>query len=399
MNSNDELRKENQSSLELQNTQRKFFERLHSNKREKKGLLGFSFNESNEEKEREGGRKEGEEWDVQRGKYSQTVYRGHSSGVKMAVYSSDGKSVVSASLDGVVRLWSPQVEEEGERAEERKRNVEEKSGEKSFQCNSQVSSVCWEVKSNRYVLCGTESGKVKLWEVLQNKIVGDVFVSSAYPKIKALAVNPTKNSFVVASEKSKGQGSLTLWDLKTLNCTRHFEIEPPSSLNCVSFNHNGNLLAVGGEDGIVRVYDISETCAILGWKVWEGRGETKGVTSSKGVTSVSFSEDEMSVLCVSSSGALSKWSVHEVGSVLQNYLSPPLSPFSPPSNLALESSGKRFVVGFNDTAYLYSSQDSHHLLTVTGHSAPITHCDWNPFSPHFLTSSLDSTVRISSIKN
>jgi WD40 repeat protein len=73
------------------------------------------------------------------------------------------------------------------------------------------------------------------------------------------------------------------------------------AVNCLAYNHNGSMMAAGGSDGMIRIYDMSSCSPIMGWNAHEGE-----------VISIQFSYDETSVFSMGSDNKISEWSIHRI---------------------------------------------------------------------------------------
>jgi len=85
----------------------------------------------------------------------------------------------------------------------------------------------------------------------------------------------------------------------------------PSRAQSLRFNHNGNMLVAGSADGMIRVFDISRSGAIMGWPA-HGSGV--------GVSALAMSPDETAVFSLSSDGrVVTEWSLHRVGEAVRRW--------------------------------------------------------------------------------
>ena len=111
-------------------------------------------------------------------------------------------------------------------------------------------------------------------------------ISTSQPRILDISTSLTSNSIVTASTSAAHSvGSLCQWNLKTFQLVEELPVDPSTVIpNCISFNHNGSLLAVGASDGMIRIYDMSTCSPIMGWNAHDGE-----------VLSVQFGDDETSI--------------------------------------------------------------------------------------------------------
>jgi WD40 repeat protein len=63
-----------------------------------------------------------------------------------------------------------------------------------------------------------------------------------------------------------GSGSLQTYSTKVGRLVSALRTDPGGRrITTLSFNHNGNMLATGGADGFIRVFDMITSQAIMGW--------------------------------------------------------------------------------------------------------------------------------------
>jgi WD40 repeat protein len=82
-------------------------------------------------------------------------------------------------------------------------------------------------------------------------------------RITHLSCNPSESAFVSSASnvlygaQNASAGSLTSWNLKTMQVQQTFVLEgeeASSFVNSVQFNHNGQLFVTGNDHGLIKIF-------------------------------------------------------------------------------------------------------------------------------------------------
>ncbi len=146
------------------------------------------------------------------------------------------------------------------------------------------------------------------------------------------------------------------------------------------------MLAAAGADGMIRLFDVNHSSAIMGWPAYDDHA-----------TCVVFCPDENSLLSCDSRGAVTEWNLKRPGHKVQTYDLPGKLDVKKLLNryeISYTNSGKHFVVcSSHNNALLYESGVPQHVQDFTGHQRSVTCLDWYPLdSPLCVTASLDHQV-------
>lgn len=123
-------------------------------------------------------------------------------------------------------------------------------------------------------------------------------------------VSPDEKYTILSSSlngKLKSSGGISVYNSKTMT------LMPTPALNNnttttrgMCFNHNGSMLATGGDDGYIRLFDTSFKGAIMEWNALEP------------IISLAFSFDEMSIISIGlHSHEVREWSLNKSGRLLR----------------------------------------------------------------------------------
>ncbi|KAM9972200.1 hypothetical protein ACTFIW_003559 [Dictyostelium discoideum] len=304
---------------------------------------------------------------------SQEVCTSHSSAITRCKFLSNGSKIASSSIDGTVRLW----------------NVGFSSRQTTIYCLSEVASLEWENRS-KLLLCGTIDSKIKIWNSLTDKAIGDINTSIEFPRVEDIACNPNGNSFATSSiNNGRTDGVVYTWNLRTLKTEEKLS-SSGAVINSMSFNSTGTLLSTGCVDGTIRIFDIKSGSPIAGWQA-----------HSNEILSVQFSSDENRLYSLGKDGKLYQWNIHSMGKPVKEYDYPGflVDPHRT-TKISFNHNQSSFLVGTNNKfALLYNIDQSSPILQISGHTGPVVTCDWNSSSQSdvIITGSLDKTIRLTKL--
>jgi WD40 repeat protein len=175
------------------------------------------------------------------------VYRGHapSTPVWAVAFSPAGYYFASAGGDGTARLWTT----------DRPTPVRLFTGHTA----ANVNCVVWHPNAN-YILTGSDDKTVRLWDIQTGRTVR--LLTGCAGGIDKVAISPG-GRYAVASDQT---GSVHVWDLSSGKKLSEFRTPSqrgasqhpvePATIHSLAFSPCGNALATGGDDAVVRIWDI-----------------------------------------------------------------------------------------------------------------------------------------------
>jgi RNA polymerase sigma factor (sigma-70 family) len=214
-------------------------------------------------------------WDAATGK-ELFESAGHERGVVRAAFLADGKAVVSAGADGILR-WPTDPDERPTRFA-------------GFHGQGDVAAVS---RDDKWVAAATHSGDITVWDAASGKVVREVHKAETIlaldfaPDGKSLAVGAagvqllslsdgswrrivderewtaavafSPDGKLLAADDRKGEGdSIGLWDVAAAKKVRTLDAPPRAWIDSLAFDPEGRVLAVAGQrSDVVTLYDVA----------------------------------------------------------------------------------------------------------------------------------------------
>src|SRR5271165_151091 len=295
--------------------------------------------------------------------HSQTTFQGHTGPVTSAVFSPDGRRVLTSSWDNTARLWEPE------------------SGELLATFQGHTGPVTSAVFSpdGRRVLTASGDKTARLWEAESGKLL-TTFQGHTGPVTSAI-FSPDGRRVLTASGGGFGGSVDTtarLWEAEDGKLLATFQ------------GHTGPVQSAVFSPDRRRVLTASSDKTARLWEAESGKllATFQGHTSA--VKSAVFSPDGRRVLTASGDKTARLWEAEsgKLLAIFQGHTSAVTSAvFSPDGRRVLTASGDK-------TARLWEAESGKLLATFQGHTGPVTSAVFSPDGRRVLTASWDKTARL-----
>ncbi|BBB64837.1 hypothetical protein UNDYM_0584 [Undibacterium sp. YM2] len=282
--------------------------------------------------------------------------RGHISGVRSCVFSSDAHNLLSAANDGTIYLW------------------ETTTGTllREFVGHADWVTSCAFSPDGHSVLSASHDKTLRLWETATGTLLRE-FVGHA-DWVTSCAFSPDGHSVLSASDDK----TLRLWETATGTLLREFVGHADEVRSCV-FSPDGHSLLSASNDKNLRL-----------WETATGTLLREFVGHSSWVMSCAFSPDGHSVLSASNDCTLRLWET-ATGTLLREFAGHAGTVmscvFSPDGHHLLSASA-------DTTLRLWETATGTLLREFVGHADTVTSCVFSPDGHSLLSASDDKTLRL-----
>jgi WD40 repeat protein len=320
-------------------------------------------------------------------------FKGHTAEITSVAFSSDGKTILSGSADNTARIW----------------DLNGNTIQKLTGHTKGVTSVAFS-NDGETILTGSADSTARLWGINGNykrEFTGNENI------VTCVAFSPDGKKVFTGSDFNG-----LLWDLENGGNVKFIGHKIAS----VAFSPDGNTILTAGSDNNIailwnldasieqrffghtaKVYSIAfspdgkkivtgsfDNSAIL----WELDGEIiqefKGHTNR--ITSVAFSPDRKSILTVSMDQSVRLWELK--GTVInefQNFTGEITS-------VAISPDGEKILTGSADSIAILWELKGNMIKKFTGHTSGVTSVSFSPDGEKILTGSNDNTARLWDLK-
>jgi WD40 repeat protein len=293
---------------------------------------------------------------------SRHTFTGHSQGITAVLFAPDGKTLVSASNDGTVRLWDV--------AKPREIGSLQGSPEVAPAQGLEPSITSLALAPDGKVLAAAgNDGRVIFWDMASRQR-RDTLRQESWGK--DIAFLPDGKLLAITGEG----GRLTLWDIAAKKETRILEGPRWSR---VAFSPDGRFLAAGNYETTVWLWDLAtrKEPTIL-------RGHTACVIG------LAFSPDGKRLASASNDATVKLWDLASKQEVytLRGHT-------APIDSVAFSPNGKTLVTGGGDsTVKLWDTTSWQEVRTLRGHTSPVTAIAFSPGGDTLVTGSWDNTIKL-----
>ena len=340
-------------------------------------------------------------WDVPAGT-DRAVLKGHTDYVSRAAFSPDGARVVTASRDGTARIWDVATG----------RTVATLTGHTRWVTNAEF------MPDGTRVLTASDDGTVRVWDADSGESLqvlrpgaGIVLAATVSPDGREIVSSSMAGDFPAAA-------SAMLWDAETFADLATLPLGGAIALS-LAFSPDSRTVAVGSEDGAVRLWDVEapKTPRVLVGHTgpvtdvdWSGDGAWLATASGDGtariwdvatgrsveilrghgswVTTASFSPDGGNVLTAGQDGTARIWDAD----VRQGSVALPTG--SPLTSSTFSRDGRAVLTAGVAGATLWDLATRAHRIDITGGSVLANRAELAPDGGLIATAGQDGVARL-----
>ena len=287
----------------------------------------------------------------------EATWVGHRGEVSCLAIDVSGKTLISGSRDGCLRLWSM---------------ADGKPQGETVLSNLGIRALA-AIAPSGHMLVGTAEGRIML-------------VDPASPQTATRLPTPDRSAITAAAASANGRmalcatrdGQLWVWDLPEHRLVHALGVHK-LRFGCAAISADGRRGATGSDDGLVRIWDLPA-----------GRLELEIAAHDADVNAVVFAPDGGRVLSGSTDRSLVLWSA-ESGQALWTVASLPASVTA----LAIDAQGRNFIAGSSDGSARMGDLASGKLLAaLDGHTDAVGAVVIDAAGERAATGSADRSIKL-----
>jgi WD40 repeat protein len=294
---------------------------------------------------------------------------GHSAGVKSALFSPDGSSLLSVSDDHTARIWNMY------------------QGTPLVGHTSVVTSAAFSPDGD-LVVTASGDGTARVWEMATGKLTAELRTGESIPTSAIFSPDGSR----VATAGS--DGIARIWDPRTGKLLAELKSDLDGSVNTLAFSPDGKWLVVA-QDCPRGQNPTTCTVSPLGFDAGRGALAFQGPPHGRGVASVTFSPDGESVLSMGKDNTALLWelsnrepSLRMQGAAPRNLGVPGSGQVSPDGKIILTLSAADGV------PHIWDARTGKLLYELRGHKDIVTDAALSPDGSLIVTASDDGTARV-----
>ncbi|TIC55702.1 WD40 repeat-like protein [Wallemia mellicola] len=318
---------------------------------------------------------------------------GHKDRVIDAYFSKDSKSIYTVSRDGAVLVWTAKESEEDSDSDEDS-DSSSSSSDSSMDEDRQIADTRWGVSARHYfnmpgtrVVCSTfhqnssllivgfNTGVFGLWELPSFTNLHTLSISQE--KVTSVDINPSGEWLAFGARKL---GQLLVWEWQSesyvLKQQGHF-----SDMNAVAYAPDGQLVATGGDDGKVKLWNLSSGFCTVTFS-----------DHTSAISQVEFAKQGRILFSASLDGTVRAYDLIRYRN-FKTFTSPTPTQFS---SMTVDDSGEVLAAGSIDSfeIFLWSVQTGKLMDVMSGHQGPVSGLSFGPGGAQLASSSWDRTIRV-----
>lgn len=283
------------------------------------------------------------------------VFEGHTEPVRRAIFSTDGKRILSAGWDKTIRLW----------------NVESGQTIKEFVGHQDAVLSARFLKQGNQILSASKDKTIRIWDVESGEEITRMEGHTGF--VYDVAILPGEERALSCSRDQ----TLRLWNLKTGDCVREFPKQ--NSVLSVAISPDGKTAITGSVDS-PQVWDI-ETARVI--------GRLQGHSSP--IKTIDVSPDGKLIATGGEDGMIHFWDLESLDLI----------------STISSGSGTLYSIEFSpdgefavSTGLTYGRVRVWHIKSRAktkvyyGHSGRVDHATFSPDGIYILSCGIDSTIRL-----
>ncbi|MCF6367059.1 MAG: caspase family protein [Bacteroidales bacterium] len=296
------------------------------------------------------------------------IQRGHQGAVKVAVFSPDGKFLITGGRDKTAKLWELATGREM----------------RTFQGHEgTILALCF-TPDGKYIATGSTDKKVKLWEVISGKLIMtfEDKEDKSYSKIGVTSIAFTSDAKYIAIGGTNRK--LKIYLTETGELIRKIKVSPDIGSNSgikIQLSKNNKDILVSEDNRKAVVYDF-ETGEIK--KTYNSID--KGSCGGCG-TYAKYSSDEKYIISGSHNGPFVLWDVKNAKKI-KTYIEEQKEV----SSVDITADGTKVLLADENSIYIFDTKTGKKIRTVKAHKKELNYAEFSPDGKYIISASNDGTA-------
>jgi len=278
-------------------------------------------------------------WDTQTG-HEKFTLAGHTAEITELAFSPDGKRLVSASVDHNLRIWD--VTQGKEIAVLKKH---------AYTVNTLAFT-----PDGKHIISGSDDFQILTWDAETGELLDN---AQSAGMILDLVITGNQKTLVTGLNNA----TVEVWDLAASKRVQTLrdpgQVTPVYSL---STSPNNQLLAAGGGDGIVRIWNLTSGQLLRQFPSFTG---PEGSKSDEIIIDVAFSPDGTRLAVLTDAGTATIWNINTLEQVVKNTLA-----WQSIQRVSLSPNGKVMAYQVGSQSVTFWLIDQKHQLAVVPEIMP-----------------------------
>jgi len=300
-------------------------------------------------------------WNLQK-TFGGVQFIGHSGPVWQALFSLDGKHVITASDDNTARIWDVTT---GQTILVFKGHTDGINGATG------VKGAVFSPDGKMALSVGGDT-TARLWDAASGQ---QIMIFKGHTDQVNRAIFSPDGKYVITVS---WDGTARVWDTQTGQAILIYHNQDSHHVNRIAFSPDGKTVATSGDDFTGRIWDLLSGKDLTVFK------------HDDGVTGLAFSPDGKELVTGSYDGTVRLWDV-KTGKEIKRFTGHPGRVFG----VAFSPDGRYVLSGGEDgTVRLWDVQTGREVRRFTGHTSEVRNVTFSPDGKYVLTASNDGTARL-----
>ena len=293
------------------------------------------------------------------------IQRGHQGAVKVAVFSPDGKFLITGGRDKTAKLWEVSTGRE-------MRSFIGHSGTVQALCFSPDGSL---------IATGSADKSVKLWKVATGDLIRTFEDDNI---ITSIAFTSDAKHIIIGGYERVRDKTAKIFIIETGKLLRKFKVSPNIGTGTgvkIDISKDNKNILVSEDNRKVVIYDFE-----TGEKKITYKSVEKGSCGGCG-TFAKYSPDEKYIISASRNGPLVLWDTEKIKKVKTF-----IEKQEDVTSVDISSDGTMVLTSDDNSIYVYNTKNGRRIKTIKAHEKDVNYVEFSPDGKHIISASDDGSA-------